>query len=293
MKHRATGRVGGCAGLLLALAACVLPVRQFDLKNQQLTCEQANEYSYRTLQGMGFTITGFESAAAGRSGTIHGTREEQGQGGTQNVTLTVTCGGSAADIDASEDGKFLGQLEFKRGFYMAFTATAAQAAVSAAVAREQAERPLEQKKVKGLQVLLEPVRGLAAKLDFDLDLAAAGVLPVSVTINNFSTRTYNFDPADIVLAQKDGTRVHSMTVADAVQRVAEAQRQKAAGSEAVPPDSADITRRLQQRLLTGHSVFANQIVKGYLFYPLAPYVKGRVTLEDQESEEAEGFVVEF
>ena len=35
-----------------------------------------------------------------------------------------------------------------------------------------------------LQVLLEPIRGQEAKLDFKLDLAAAGVLPVRVTIAN-------------------------------------------------------------------------------------------------------------
>lgn len=290
MKRRAVCARHAGAAVLVVLAACTFPIRQYDLKNQQLTCDQANDYTYHTLQTMGFTVTGFEPAVVGRSGTIHATREEQG---TQNVTVAITCNGTAANIDASEDGKFLGQLEFKRGFYLAFTATAAQAAVSAAVAREQAERPLDQKKVKGLQVLLQPVRGFAAKLDFDLDLAAAGVLPVSVTINNFSTRTYTFDPADVVLAQKDGTRAHPMPVADAVQRVSEARRQKDGTSESAPPDSADITRRLQGRLLTGHSVSPNQIVKGYLFFPLAPYVKGRITLEDQESEESEGFVVEF
>jgi hypothetical protein len=290
MDRRAACRGLACAVLIAGLGACSFPVRQFDLKHQQLTCEQANEYAYHTLQTMGFTITRFEPAAAGRPGTIRGTREEQG---TQNVTVKVTCGRGDAEIDASEDGKFLGQLEFKRGFYLAFTATAAQAAVSAAVAREQAERPLAQKNVKGLQVLLEPVGGLGAKLDFDLDLAAAGVLPVRVTINNFTTRTYIVDPTDIVLAQKDGTRVGPMTVAETAQRIEDAGSREASGSEAAVPDTAEVTRRLQARLLRGHTVSANQIVKGYLFYPLAAYVKGRATLEDQESEETEGFVVEF
>jgi hypothetical protein len=96
-----------------------------------------------------------------------------------------------------------------------------------------------------------------------------------------------------VLAQKDGTRVHPIAVADAARRVADALHQQASGTDAAPLDSAAITQRLEAHQLTSHSIPANQTVKGYLFYPLAQYTKGRITLEDQASEEEEGFVVEF
>jgi len=275
--------------LILALAGCTPPIRQFDIKRQSLTCEQANDYAYRTLQSMGFTMTQFEPATAAHAGTLRGTRDERG---TQNVTVGIACNGTTANVDASEDGKLLGQLEFKRGFYLAFTAIAAQTAISASIARQQAQRPIEGKTGQGLHVLVEPVRGLGAKLDFDLDLAAAGVLPVRVSINNVTPRIYTLDPDDIVLAQKDGTRVHPLTVADAVQRVASAATQKPA-NDASAPDSAEVTRRFQSKLLTARSIAAGQTLQGYLFFPLGDYVKGRVTLEDQASEEAEGFVVEF
>jgi hypothetical protein len=280
--------VAAWAVVLITVAACTPPIRQFDLNNQALSCEQANEYAFRTLQAMGFTITALDAATVGHAGKLRGTREERNA--TQDVTVGVTCTGRSAAVDASEDGKVLGRVDFKRAFYLSFTATAAQTAVAASVAREEAQRPPEKRKTKGLQVLLEPVRGLGAKLDFDLDLAAAGVLPVRVTINNASTQTYNVDPGDIVLVQKDGTRVRPMSVVAAVQRVADTARQQGA---AAPPDSAEVTRRLEAHVLSGHSVSANETVKGYLFFPLAPYVKGRVSLEDRESEETEGFVVEF
>jgi hypothetical protein len=276
--------------LILTLAACTPPIRQFDLKNQQLTCEQANEYAFRALQSMGFATTHFEPASVGRRGTLRGTRQELG---VQDVTVMIRCGGHGADIDASEDGKWLGQVEFKRGFYLAFTAVAAQAAISDSVAREQAQRPLEEKKGKGLHVLLAPVRGLASKLDFDLDIAAGGVLPVRVTISNITLRTYSFDPNDFVLADKNGERVHPLSAADAARRIARALSQKAQDQIAAAPDPLEVTRRLQAKMFVGHSVSANQTLTGYLYFPLADYVKGRVTLEDQASEEAEGFVVEF
>ncbi len=282
------GRRGlACALASLALAACTVPIRQFDLRNQALTCAQANEYAYRTLQNMGFSITAFDPAGAGRAGDLHGTREDRGS--TQKVTVTITCTGSGADIVASEDNRWVGRADFKRGFYLAFTATVTQASVTAAAAREEAERPLDQKKRKGLQVALEPLPGAGAKLEFAFDLAAAQILPVRVTINNVTPRVYTLDPSDIVLIQTDGTRVHPLSIAASAQQVADTIR--ASGAASV--DVAEVGRQLQARLLLTRTVPANQTVSGYLYYPLAAYVKGRVSLEDQASEEAEGFLVEF
>jgi hypothetical protein len=265
-----------------AVLSCTPPVQQYALKNQKLTCAQANEYAFHTLQSMGFAISAFDPAAVGHEGTIHGSRQERG---VQNVTVTITClANGTADIDASVDSQLLGQIDLKRGFYMAFTGVAAQTAIREAAAREEAQRPLEQKKEKGLRVLLQPVAGQGAKLDFGLDLAAAGILPVRVTINNASTRSYSLDPDEVVLIQRDGTRVHPLPVDE---------RARSDGAAATPTDNAAISQRLRDRLLQTRAVSANQQLSGYLYFPLETYAKGRVTLEDQESEEAEGFVVEF
>jgi hypothetical protein len=281
-------RVAWTCAVVTVVAACTPPIRQFDLKYQPLTCEQANEDAYRTLQSMGFTVTAVDPARIGRVGTLHATREDRGS--TQPVTVTITCTDSRADIEASEDNRWVGLMEFKRGFYLSFTATVTQASVSAAAAREEAQRPLEQKKSQGLQVGLEPLPGAGAKLEFAFDFPAAQVLPVLVTINNVTARAYTFDPSDIVLIQKDGARVHPLSIAATAQRVADAARGTGDGG---PADAAEVGRSLQARLLQVHSVGAEQSVKGYLFYPLAAYVKGRVSMEDQATEETEGFLVEF
>jgi hypothetical protein len=259
------------------------PIRQYDLNNQPLTCAQANDYALRTLQAMGFTVTAFQPAAVGRRGTLHGTREERG---TQAVTVEVTCDGKTADVDASEDGKFLGQIEFKRGFYLSFTGIVQADEITA---RDAALHPARERQGAGLQVRLQPVPGQAAKLDFDFDLAAAGVLPVRVTITNGTSRTYAFDPTDIVLIQKDGTRVRPLSLAAAAQRIVTAPHP----ADAAAADSGVVADRLRAHALSGDSIAAGQTVKGYLFFPLGQYVKGRVSLEDTATEESEGFVVEF
>jgi hypothetical protein len=277
--------------VLSTALSCTPPVRQYALKNQRLTCVQANEYAFQALQSMGFAISAFDPAVVGHEGTIHGSRKERG---VQNVTVTINClSDGTANIDASQDSELLGRVELKRGFYFAFTGVAEQTAIREAAAREEAQRPLEQKKQKGLRVLLQPIAGQGAKLDFALDLAADGILPVRVTINNASARSYSLDPDDVVLVQPDGTRVHPLPIDQVVEHVAAAERAKSDGAAATPTDSAATTQCLRDRLLQTHAVSANQQLSGYLYFPLATYTKGRVTLEDQESEEAEGFVVEF
>jgi hypothetical protein len=271
--------------LLGALTACTPPIRQFDLQNQRLTCEQGNDYALRTLQAQGFAVTAFQPAAIGKPGRLRGTRDERG---TQNATVEVRCDGKTVDVDASEDGKWLGQLEFKRGFYLSFTGIVQAAEISEAAEREAALHPREHQGA-GLRVLLKPVPGQAAKLDFDVDLAAAGVLPVQVTITNGTARIYRYDPTDIVLIQADGTRVQALSIDAAAQRVVAAPHP----ADAPVPDTSTVTQRLTLHALSGDSVAANQTVKGYVFFPLGRYAKGRVSLEDRATEESEGFVVEF
>lgn len=274
------------AALLAALTACGPPMRQFDLMNQALTCEQANDATLRALESMYFKISEFEPAAAGRPGKVRGKRKATV--GFQNVRVNITCRNGGADVDASEEGDFFGVSDFKQTFYLHFTAAIAEVAAGGAPGRDRGPRS-----TTGLQVLIEPVDGLNAKIDFDLDPTAAGVLPVRITINNVTARRYTFDPNEVVLLRTDGARVSPLSVAEAAQRIAaaEAKHRTAAGGAVV--DSPEAARRLEQKVLSSHAVAGKQTLKGYLFYPVGQYTKGRLSLEDVESEESEGFVVDM
>lgn len=279
-----------CVVWLCSFTGCTPPIYQFELRDRPLTCDEANTYAYHTLENLGFSVTAFDPAVIGHPGTLHGRRKRD----AKKVTVVVTCKGRTADIDASEDGKWLGQLDFKRSFYLSFTSTAEMAALEATAAHKAAAQPLA-KKSGGLQVLIKPVRGLAAKLDFDLDLAAADVLPVRVTIDNGTTRTYLIDPMeDIALVGADGTRVHPLSMSEVTRRVVHKQASAAAGGTPLPSTSrAEIAHRLGVRALQAHTVTPGQRVSGYLFFQLAPYATARVSTEDQQTGETEGFIVEF
>jgi len=283
-------RFSACCVAALLAAGCAFPVRQFDLQDRPYDCKQANRYAYFTLRAMGFSLVGLEPATVDHPGAMHGYRKTET--GTETASVAITCHKSGgADITASQDGAFLGQTEFKRGFYMSFTGVASQEEGQAAEAQTEAARPFEEKKQKGLQVWLRPVPGVGSKLDFNLDLDAGGVLPVLVTVSNVTTRTYKMDPDDVVLIANDGTRVAPLTLRDAAQRVTGAAgKERTRGSA---PSLAAVTQELESHLFTARTVPAKQRLSGYLYYPVAAYAKGRAVLEDTVSEEAEGFVVEF
>ncbi len=89
-------------GLLAGLAACSPPIRQFDIRDQPLTCDDANRLTYRTLEAMRFKVTAFEPAAPGQRGTIKATRAASGaEDRSQDATVTVVCAASGVTIDAS------------------------------------------------------------------------------------------------------------------------------------------------------------------------------------------------
>jgi hypothetical protein len=283
-------RGAACHAALLLVSACAFPLRQFELKDRPFDCKQANRYAYFTLRSMGFSLNALEPATVDHAGAMHGIRKTET--GTESATVAITCHkAGGADITASQDAAFLGQTEFKRGFYMSFTGVVSQEEGQAEAAQAEAARPFEEKKRKGLQVWLRPVPGLGSRLDFNLDLDAGSVLPVLVTVNNVTTRTYRLDPSAIVLIRHDGTRVPPLALHDAAQQVETAAATHATGNS--PPVLATVIRELESHRFTARSVAPTQRLSGYLYYPAAEYTKGRVVLEDAESEESEGFVVEF
>jgi hypothetical protein len=280
--------------ILLALAACNAPIKQYELKDQPLTCDDANRLSYRTLEAMRFRVSEFQPAAPGQRGTITASRSASGDSQeTQGATVTIDCTPTGADIDASEDGAFLNQMEFKRAFNHAFVNV-----VSMHASRQQLDQqilagtaPASQQR-GDLKVVVEPKPGAAAKLDFAFDLAAAGVLPVWVAITNLTPRTYTLDVSAIRLVRSDRERVAALDPDAAAARVAGARR---AGSAepltAVPRDA--IAGALAVRQLAASEIAPSVECEGFLYFPLADYRSARVVLTDKETGEDEGVRVEF
>lgn len=292
-RRRRSG-IAPIAGVLLLLAACNAPIRQYDLNDQPLSCDEANRLSYRTIEAMRFKVGEFQPGAPGQPGVIKASRVVSGENGReQSVTVTVVCTPTGANIDASEDGAFLNQLEFKRAFHHAYLNV-----VSMNAARQQLDQQIlagtapESQQRRDLKVVVQPQRGQASKLDFAFDLAAAGVLPVRVAIANLTPRTYTLDVAAIRLTRADRERVAALTPAEAAERIANAKQ----GSPPQPVTA--LSRTAIADALVLHQFAAREIApgaerEGFLYFPLGDYISARVVLTDKESGEDEGVRVEF
>lgn len=290
-SERAGGRAVVVA--LALLAACATPVQQYALDDLRLSCDEANRTTYKALTALGFAVTSFTPATMGRPGEAKATRESRTiDGGAQSVTVSISCAPTGAAVDAREDGKLLGQVEFKRAFFLSFTSTQHM---------DERRREMDEKvaagtapasqQPQGLQVLVEPIRGQAAKLDFDMDMAAAEILPVRLRVMNATARAYSVVPADVQLIRRDRTRIAPMSIDEAVARLHKAKDPQ--GQPLTPLSQSDLSDRLRKALFNTTQIGARSDASGYLFFPLGDYMRARVLVTDVASEEAEGFAVEF
>jgi hypothetical protein len=288
----------GCPTLrlvaLIGLAACTPPIRQFDLKDQPLGCDDADRLTYRTIEAMRFKVGEFEPGVPGQRGVIKASRTETGANGkTQNVTVTIDCTPTGADIDASEDYNWLGQLEFKRAFYQAFVNVVSMHAARAELDQQNlaGTAPGSQQR-RDLKIVVEPQRGQAGKLDFAFDLDAAGVLPVRIDITNLTQRTYTLDTSAIRLTRADRERVAAWTPVEAAAQIARATR----GNPPQPLTTLSrdaIADALALRQLTAAAIAPAAERQGFLYFPLADYAGARIVLTDEQTGEDEGVSVEF
>jgi hypothetical protein len=286
--------MGVCAVAGALLTACTTPLQQYTLRNLSLSCDEANRATYRTLDAMGFAVTDFKPATAAAAGVAKGNRET-GEPGltTERVTVRINCSSGATTIDAREDGKVLGQVDFKRAFFLSFTAGQAMEERRREMEERIAQGAVEpSRERRGLQVLVEPVRGQAAKLDFEIDLAAAAVLPIRIRVVNPTDRRYTMSPDDVQLTRADRTRAAPLPTREAVTRVA-AAKDPGTGAPVTDLSTDALSERLGRLRFTATRIEPRSEAKGYLYYPLAEYRRARVVLTEVESDEAEGFVIEF
>jgi hypothetical protein len=279
--------------MLLALAGCAsAPIRQWDLVDQPISCDEANHLAYQTVDAMGYTVTTFEPAAAGGTGRIKGPRQSKTTPPEeQRITVDITCAPSGVTLTASRDGVLIEQMDTKRGFQNTFLNVQ-----SMGTAQQQLDEqirsgtaPASQQR-RDLKVVIKPMRGQAAKLEFPFDLTAAGILPVRVDITNLTPRTYRIAADAVRLQRADRTRVDPLPIAAAAQQIAAA---RVDGAPVTTLSAAAIKDTLAAHQFSAATIAPNAQQQGFLFFPLAEYISARAVLTDTESEEDEGVRVEF
>jgi len=314
------------------VAACTPVSKSYEINTGDMTCDEANRHVHDAVTGMDMTITGFKLARPGSPGYVRAVRERKG--GTMTGDVTIRCDGAGVHIDASQGG--VGQAhEFERGVFLGVTGradleivrdgrgisgvkkredvTAARSSSSSATSGTGTGRPSapygRAEQAAGVRVLLEPVSGFATVLDFEANLAEAGILPVKVTITNGTERAYEFDPRDIVLRRSGSRqRAYPLTPGEAVGLLHDRNRELIGAGKAqasgdmgpVAPTAASelgdvraATELIPERVLRGARLRPRQTISGFLYYESSTYDRARITMIDVATGETEGFIVEF
>jgi hypothetical protein len=243
------------------VASCAVqqPQRKRTIEAPTLSCEEANRLAYRTVTTLGFTITSLQVARPGQPGHIAATKEDSGQQGR----VTITCNESGATVEPEKVGlpipSLIGAAERPHEFQNLFQHTFN-------ILRSGQEYAAKQGPEKGLTMTMTRLNSFESQMELGADLPAGGVLPVKVMINNNTSRPYGFDAGKVFLMASGGGRV----------------------APVAPPASG------QGRALQGEiTIPPGQTVTGYLFYPAGNYSSARTTLIDKETDEGEGFSVQF
>ncbi|MEO8604719.1 MAG: hypothetical protein ABI629_19275 [bacterium] len=180
------------------------------------------------------------------------------------TTVTLTCSNSGADFDAITDEPLPGSLSFKTDFAKAIET----------VAGRRIQRPaLAERPATGMVIAIEPLRGGEARSGLGVELP--GVTTVRMKLENRTERTYIFSGDGVQMVTQQGDRVGPLDAAQTAKQVG-----AAAGTAA------------SQRIADG-VLAPKAVLSGFLYFPSSAYQRATVMLIDQETEEEEGFRVEF
>lgn len=213
------------------------------------------------MVAMGYTITGLEQPSVQNVGMIRGTKTEP-NGTTHGGRVVIRCSPSGATLQPAEEGFVPGNYEFSRAFGYSF--------------RELVNRPdvgTPWKQV-GLQVLVQALDKYEARLDLG-DVATVGdAVPVRVTVRNNTERAVRLDAARLALVDSGGTSHEALA--------------GAALTGALAGNAAG--QRVRAELFGPAPIRPGETRIGFLVYPAGRYKEARVSIDDVETDESEGFV---
>ena len=248
------------AVLALLAAGCPTPAIYKEVR-PGLSCERATRVTYRTLVALGYKVTEVVPATPERAGVVSGTKPGP-EGSTLTGRVVITCDAEGAVLKPVEDS-LVPNYDFSRGFGYSFKEM---------VKRPDVEEPWAG---RGLEVRVHALSPQEATLDLGGVATVAGAVPVRVTVRNNTARAVSIDPARIDLAPA-GASASGPLAGRELER-------------ALAPGAAG--DRVRTRPLRAGRVAAHTTATGYLVYPPGAYREARVSIEDVETGESEGFVI--
>lgn len=238
---------------------CFAP-RRYAVDRPGLECNRAVRVARRTMMELGYTVTEMIEPKDRTPGLVQGTKTLKG-GGVTTGRVRIVCDAGGADLQPIEDS-LMPDFEFSRAFGYSFKSL---------VQRPDVESPVVE---SGVQVLVESLDVYGQRLDLGSAALRGGDALMRLTVRNATDRAVAIDGSDLTLVAADG-----------------ATRQPLAGAAvdaalAAGPGADRVRRELLGRLeVPPHTTSVR-----FLVYPPGPYREARISVEDVETGESDGFV---
>ncbi len=237
-----------------------------------MTCRGATAAARAALKRMGYGVDTVLPPSPGLIGEIRAVRHTgwyTGEvGATYGVAVRLTCDDRGSVIEAATEEPLQKRLAFRRDF-----PTEIERAVTTRVRQPRIEsrQPLAM-----LRVSIKPLSGGDAVEQIGGAPEILGVTPVRVAITNRTDLHYRFKVRRLQLVTEEGNRVRPLAIEQVLSKL--------------PPEWRDHAR--SEQMIDG-DIAPGARVSGHVFVPPAAYRRAKVVLIEAESEEAEGFSVEF
>jgi hypothetical protein len=246
--------------LVLVLWGCPAP-RQYAVERPGLACDRATRVAHRTFETLGYTVTAMVEPSVQQAGAISGTKTGA-DGKPIKVRVVIRCSPQGAVLQPVEESLVPTEYEFSRAFGYSFKS----------LVQQPDEMPPSKR--GGLQVLVQVMDAFKSRLDLG-DVATAGTaVLVRVTVRNETARAVRLDASRLSLVDAQGGS-HEPLAGPAL---GAAIANNAAGE------------RVRADIFGPKPVAAGETRVGFLLYPPATYREARVSIDDVETDETEGFI---
>lgn len=220
-------------------------------------CEQGNRISRLAIERHGYQVKEYTPAALGKAGIVKGEKK-----GEPPLVITLFCSrNNGVVMETSMDSAvlrnkdfYLAISDFERGFFAIFKGE------RSLIIADQAAAPVGNQ----VQVTMKPLSSVESKIIFGAEVTT--VLPVQIEITNPTKRSYQVEADQVVLLTASGQRVKSLS---------------------------ENGKTFPAPAFTSKIVAPKSGVKGYLYFPPGTYKGARGALVEEQTQEREGFEVQF
>ena len=247
----------------------------YRITDTDLSCEQAQHLAYRTVERMGYRVTATTQAMPGKTGAIRAQQRRSGQ--TALVQVTVQCQPQGVLVDADSLSTLDVASDIPHPLVMDYHEREARRLTENRPPPTTYFRRAFYSLFHGLAdnvkrygpegqvyVHIRPLPSMEAELLFGVH--TPDIFIVAVEVANRTPQTYIFDTEQVHLLSAGGGTVRVLAEKDAA---------------SLPPP------------MVSQTLAAQVATHGYLYYPAGEYLSVQGYLTEVQSQERQGFQIEF